>query len=53
MAALLDEIFRRLLAGSDLDELRLLCRLVFTEVNAQSALAVVNVKHVLTPFAEA
>src|SRR4051812_14071812 len=45
VAALLDEILRRLLAAANPDELRLLRRLMLAEVKTQSALAVVDLKH--------
>ena len=50
VAALFDEILRRLLARADLDELLLVLGLVFAEVGAEPALAVVYLEHIDTPF---
>jgi hypothetical protein len=47
MPALLQEVLRRLLAGPDLDESLLLVGLVFPEVGAEPALAVVNLEHLV------
>jgi hypothetical protein len=48
--ALFDEVFGGLLARADLDELRLLGGLVFAEVEAEAALAIMNLEHCETPF---
>jgi hypothetical protein len=45
MSALFDQIFGRLFAGADLNELGLIIVLVLAEVGAQAALAFVYVLH--------
>jgi hypothetical protein len=45
VAAFLDQIFRRLARGSDLDENGLIAMFQFAEVGTQSTLAFMNLKH--------